>query len=165
MGFPSGSAVKNPTVIWELKRHGLDPWVGKIPWRRKWQLIRRIPWTEKPGRLQSTESKRVGHNWSDSACTPSLVLEASLSWCPGSGVEEIGTDLARRFKRSLIPGRCLCHASEYAKAFDCVNHKKLWKILKDMGIPDHLICLLWETCMQVRKQQLELDMEQQTGSK
>ena len=53
---------------------------------------------------------------------------------------------------------------DYAKAFDCVDHNKLWKILKEMGIPDHLTCL-WETCMQVRKQQLELDMEQQTGSK
>ena len=31
---------------------------------------------------------------------------------------------------------------DYAKAFDCVNHKKLWKILKKMGIPDHLTCLL-----------------------
>ena len=31
---------------------------------------------------------------------------------------------------------------DYAKAFDCVNHNKLWKILKEMGIPDHLICLL-----------------------
>ena len=31
---------------------------------------------------------------------------------------------------------------EYAKAFDCVDHNKLWKILKDMGIPDHLTCLL-----------------------
>ena len=31
---------------------------------------------------------------------------------------------------------------DYAKAFDCVNHSKLWKILKDMGIPDHLNCLL-----------------------
>ena len=30
----------------------------------------------------------------------------------------------------------------YAKAFDCVNHNKLWGILKDMGIPDHLTCLL-----------------------
>ena len=30
----------------------------------------------------------------------------------------------------------------YAKAFDCVDHNKLWKILKEMGIPDHLICLL-----------------------
>ena len=41
---------------------------------------------------------------------------------------------------------------------------KLWKIMKEMGIPDHLTCFL-KTCMQVRKQQLELDMEQQTGSK
>ena len=53
---------------------------------------------------------------------------------------------------------------DYAKAFDCVDHNKLWKILKEMGIPDHLTAS-WETCMQVRKQQLEVDMEQQTGSK
>ena len=53
---------------------------------------------------------------------------------------------------------------DYAKAFDCVDHKKLWKILKEMGIPDHLTCLL-RTYMQVKKQQLEPDMEQQTGSK
>ena len=52
----------------------------------------------------------------------------------------------------------------YAKAFDCVDHNKLWKILKEMGIPDHLTAS-WEICMQVRKKQLELDMEQQTGSK
>ena len=50
------------------------------------------------------------------------------------------------------------------KASDSVDHYKLWKILKDMGIPDHLTCLL-KICMQVKKQQLELDMEQQTGSK
>ena len=52
----------------------------------------------------------------------------------------------------------------YAKVFDSVDHNKLWKILKEMGMPDHLTCLL-KICMQVRKQQLELDMEQQTGSK
>ena len=50
---------------------------------------------------------------------------------------------------------------DYAKACDCVDLNQLWKILKEMGIPDHLTCLY----MQVRKQQLELDMEQQTGSK
>ena len=53
---------------------------------------------------------------------------------------------------------------DLAKVFDCVDHNKLWKILKEMGIST-----TWpasgETCMQVRKQQLELDMEQQTGSK
>ena len=49
---------------------------------------------------------------------------------------------------------------DYAKAFSCVNHNKLCKILKETTWPAS-----WETCMQVRKQQLELDMEQQTGSK
>ena len=46
----------------------------------------------------------------------------------------------------------------------CVDHSKLWNILKAMGIPDHLTCF-WETCMQVKKQQLEPDKEQQYGSK
>ena len=49
---------------------------------------------------------------------------------------------------------------DYTKAFYCTNHEKLWKILKEVEIPDHLACLL-EACMQVTKQQLELDMEQQ----
>ena len=46
---------------------------------------------------------------------------------------------------------------DYTKIFDCADYNKLWKILKEMGIPDHLTCLLRN---QVRKQQLELDMEQ-----
>ena len=54
--------------------------------------------------------------------------------------------------------------TDYAKAFDCVDHNKLWKIQKQMARPDHLPAS-WEISMQVRKQQLELDMEQQTGSK
>ena len=53
---------------------------------------------------------------------------------------------------------------DYAKAFDCVDHNKLWKILKEKGVPDYPTCLL-RTNIQVRKQQLELDMEQKTGSK
>ena len=65
---------------------------------------------------------------------------------------------AREFQKNIY----FCFI-DYAKAFDCVDHNKLWKILKEMGIPDHLTS--WETCMQARKQQLELDMEQQTGSK
>ena len=48
------------------------------------------------------------------------------------------------------------------KAFDCVDNK-LWKILKQMGIPDHLTCLL--KSMLIKKQQLEPDMEQWTGFK
>ena len=42
---------------------------------------------------------------------------------------------AREFQKNI----CLV---DYAKAFDCVDHNKLWKILKEMGIPDHLTCLL-----------------------
>ena len=53
---------------------------------------------------------------------------------------------------------------DYAKTFDCVDHNKLWKIQQRW---EYQITwpASWETCMQVRKQQLELDMEQQTGSK
>ena len=53
---------------------------------------------------------------------------------------------------------------DYAITFDCVDHNKLWKILKEMGMPD-IWPASWETCMQVRKQELELDREQQTGFK
>ena len=54
--------------------------------------------------------------------------------------------------------------TDYAKAFDCVDYNKPWKILQEMGIPDHLTAS-WENCIQVKKQQLEPGMEQQTGSK
>ena len=53
---------------------------------------------------------------------------------------------------------------DYAKAFDCVGHNKLWKILREMGHQTTWPAS-WEICMQVRKQQLKLDMEQQAGSK
>ena len=53
---------------------------------------------------------------------------------------------------------------DYAKAFDCVDHNKLWKIRKRWEYQTTWPAS-WETCMLVRKQQLELDMEQQTGSK
>ena len=64
---------------------------------------------------------------------------------------------AREFQKNI----CFI---DYAKAVECVNHEKLWKILQEKGIPDHLTCLL-RNYMQVRKEQLELDMEQQTDSK
>ena len=53
---------------------------------------------------------------------------------------------------------------DYAKVFDCMDRNKLGKILKELGIPGHLTCLL-RNLMQVKKQHLELDMEQQTSSK
>ena len=53
---------------------------------------------------------------------------------------------------------------DYPKSFDCVDHNKLWKILQEKEYQTTQPAS-WEICMQVRKQQLELDMEQQTGSK
>ena len=53
---------------------------------------------------------------------------------------------------------------DYAKAFDCVDYNKLWKILQEMEIPDHLIYLLRNLCAG-QEAKLELDMELQTGSK
>ena len=65
---------------------------------------------------------------------------------------------AREFQKNIY----FCFI-DYAKAFDCVDHNKLWKFFQEMGLSDHLTS--WEICMQVRKHQLELDIEQQTGSK
>ena len=53
---------------------------------------------------------------------------------------------------------------DYTKAFDCVDHNKLWEILQEIETPDTLPAS-WEICMQVKRQQLELDKEQWTGSK
>ena len=41
-----------------------------------------------------------------------------------------------------VPKKIYLFLIDYAKAFDCVDHNKLWEILKEMGIPDHLTCLL-----------------------
>ena len=63
---------------------------------------------------------------------------------------------AREFQKSIY----FCFI-DYAKAFDCVDHNKLWKILKKMGIPDYLTCLLRN--LYAGQKATELDMEQQTA--
>ena len=65
---------------------------------------------------------------------------------------------AREFQKNIY----FCF-NDYAKAFNSVDHNKLWKILKQMGIPDHLTCLLRN--LYAGQEATELDMEQQTGSK
>ena len=66
---------------------------------------------------------------------------------------------AREFQKNIY----FCFI-DYAKAFDYVDHNQLWKILKEMGIPDHLTCLL-RNLYAVKKQPLEPDVEQWAGSK
>jgi len=65
---------------------------------------------------------------------------------------------AREFQKNIY----FCFI-DYVKAFQCVDHNKLWKILKEIGIPDHLTYLLRN--LYAGQEATELDMEQQTGSK
>ena len=71
----------------------------------------------------------------------------------------VGSQKSQEFQKNIY----FCFI-DYAKAFDCLDHNKLWKILKEMKYQSTLPAS-WEICMQVKKQQLELDMEQWTGSK
>ena len=66
---------------------------------------------------------------------------------------------AREFEKNIY----FCFI-DYAKAFDYVDHNKLWKVLKEMEIPDHLTCLLRNLYAR-QEATVKLDMEQQTGSK
>ena len=74
--------------------------------------------------------------------TISVLYRAHLCMKCSFGRDQIANicwiiEKAREFQKNIY--FCFIH---YAKAFDCVDHNKLWKILKEMGIPDHLICLL-----------------------
>ena len=66
---------------------------------------------------------------------------------------------AREFQKNIY-----FSVIDYAKAFDCVDHNKLWKILKEIGITDHLTCLLRNLYAGLETT-VRLVMEQQTGSK
>ena len=68
---------------WQCRKCGFNPWVGKIPWRRKTAthssvLAWEIPWMEEPGGLQSTGSQRVGHDWATSL---SLSVSQLINFC------------------------------------------------------------------------------------
>ena len=71
--------------------------------------------------------------------------------------EQIVIEKARKFQKNIYS--CFI---DYTKVFDCMDHSKLWKILKRWEYQTTLPAS-WEICMQVKEQQLELDMEQQTG--
>ena len=76
-------------------------------------------------------------------------VKPEIKMTKSTGSSKKGTEFQKNIYFSFI---------DYAKAFNCVNHNKLWKILKEMGIPDHLTCLM-SNYMQVKKKQLELGME------
>ena len=71
------------------------------------------------------------------------LLDVQAGFRKGRGTRDQSANIrwiiekAREFQKNIY----FCFI-DYAKAFDCVDHKNLWKILKEMGIPDHLTCLL-----------------------
>ena len=67
---------------------------------------------------------------------------------------------AREFQKNIY----FCFI-DYAQAFDCLDHNKVWKILQERGKYQTTLPACWEICMQIKKQQLEPGMEQQVGSK
>ena len=97
--------------------------------------------------------------WTENFQMFKLVLEKAeepeIKFPPSAG----SWKKAREFQKNIY----FCFI-DYAKAFDCVDHKKLENSERD-GHGQTTWPASWETYMQVRKQQLELDMEQQTGSK
>ena len=95
-------------------------------------LAWRIPGTGEPGGLLSMGSHRVGHDWSDLAA-------AGFNRTRTDNLQMYKLDLekAREFQKNIY----FCFIN-YAEDFDYVDHNELWKILKYMGIPDHLSCLL-----------------------
>ena len=93
-----------------------------------------------------------------------FLIGFSLSHKKGKNRDQIAnihliTEKAREFQKTIY--FCFVY---HAKAFDYMDHNKLWKILKEMGYQTTLPAS-WETCIQDKKQQLERDMEQWTGSR
>ena len=76
---------------------------------------------------------------------------------------KLPTSTGSQKKNKEVPPKIYFCFTDYTKAFDCVDHNKLREILQEMGIPEYLICVLRN--LQIKKQQLELDMEKQTDSK
>ena len=91
--------------------------------------------------LQASLQQYVNHELPD--------VQAGFRKCRGTR-DQIGNicwimEKAREFQKNIY----FCFI-DYAKAFDCIDHNELWKILKEMGIPDHLTCFL--TCLQISQE-------------
>ena len=126
-------------------------------------LAWRIPGTGEPGGLLSMGSHRVGHDWSDLAAAAAhtskvmlKILQARLQQYVNRELQNVQAGFRKgRGTRDQIANICwiikkarefqkniyFCFI-DYAKVFDCVDQNKLWKILKEMEIPDLQTCLL-----------------------
>ena len=136
-------------------------------------LAWRIPWTEEPGRLQSMGSLGVGHDWSDLAAA---AAGCNSTWIKNFQMYELDLEKAEESEIKLPTSAGSLKKQESSRktstsalltmpkpltvwiTINCGEFWKRWEYQTTWPAS-------WKTCMQVRKQQLELDMEQQTGSK
>ena len=148
-GFPGSSSKESACQCRKCKRCGFDPCFGKIPRRRAWQptpvffpgeshgqksLVGYSPWGRKE--LDTTEAILQ-------QCVNQELLDVQAGFRKGRRTRDQIANIcwiiekAREFQKNIY----FCF-TDYSKAFDYVDHSKLWKILKEMGIPNHLTCLL-----------------------
>ena len=71
------------------------------------------------------------------------ILDIQAAFRKGRGTRDQITDICWIIEKPRIPEKSILCFIDYTKAFDCVDHNKLWKILQEMGIPNHLTGLLW----------------------
>ena len=135
-----------------------ETWVWSLGWENPLEedtathssiLTWRIPWTEEPGRLQSIVSHRVRHDLAHS--THMIELPPPWKTKPQSPVKT-GS------RSTTLQGADVRTIWHLCSVLYCGKFWKRWEYQTTWSAS-------WEICMQVRKQQLELDMEQQTGSK
>ena len=143
-------------------QHLLDRWKGGM---------RQVLWAGALGRPRGMgwRGRREGTSGWGTHVNPWLihvnVWQKPLQYCKVISLQLIKIngkkkEKAREFQKNIY----FCYI-DFAKAFDCVDHNKLENSERDGNTRPPDLPASWETCMQVRKQQLELDMEQQTGSK
>ena len=126
--------------LWELVMDKGDLACGSRWGRKELDTTERLNWTELMGQgamilvfwmlsfLSCHYLPYLHHNLASGQATGTRGQIANICWI---------IEKAREFQKNIY----FCFI-DYAKAFDCVDHNKLWKILKEMGIPDHLTCLL-----------------------
>ena len=158
---PSAVILEHKKMIPNVQgqRRNLSKMVGRvkshlksnlIPARDSWRTQKNLvctrwhcrDWIKLAFECLSASCGGTGQQWPASSAR-------ALGGRPGCGISPLGgtrdqiadihliMEKAREFQKNIY----FCF-SDYAKAFDCVDHNKLWKILKEMGIPDHLTCLL-----------------------
>ena len=145
ISFPGGSEVKASPLLPEtwVRSLGREDPLEKEMATHSSILAWRIPWMEEPGGLQSNKVMLKILQARLQQYMNRELPDVQAGFGKGRGTRDQIANIRwimekeREFQKNIY----FCFI-DYAKAFDCVDHNKLWKLLREMGIPDHLSCLL-----------------------